>query len=61
MAFVLPSGNNSFVHMLREQITNSSGWMEDHRVNAQTHEVDVFEPKRLARCILALRGQCGMS
>jgi LacI family transcriptional regulator len=58
VSFLLPSGNNTFIEMLREQITGSSGWMEDHRVSAQTHAVDVFEPQRLARRILALRGQC---
>lgn len=58
VSFLLPSGNNTFIEMLREQITGSSGWMEDHRVSAQTHQVDVFEPQRLARRILALRGQC---
>ena len=58
VSFLLPSGNNTFIEMLREQITGSSGWMEDHRVSAQTHQVDVFEPQRLARRILALRGKC---
>ncbi|MDQ0070511.1 LacI family transcriptional regulator [Variovorax boronicumulans] len=58
VSFLLPSGNNTFIEMLREQITGSSGWMEDHRVSAQTHQVDVFEPQRLARRILALRSQC---
>jgi len=58
VSFLLPSGNNTFIEMLREQIAGSSGWMEDHRVSAQTHQVDVFEPQRLARRILALRGQC---
>ncbi|MBJ2156587.1 LacI family DNA-binding transcriptional regulator [Variovorax sp. IB41] len=58
VSFVLPSGNNTFIEMLREQIAGSSGWMEDHRVSAQTHHVDVFEPQRLARRILALRGHC---
>ncbi|QSI31827.1 substrate-binding domain-containing protein [Variovorax sp. RKNM96] len=58
VSFLLPSGTNTFVEMLREQIAGSDGWMEDHRVSAQTHEVDVFEPQRLARRILSLRGQC---
>ncbi|MET3494634.1 LacI family DNA-binding transcriptional regulator [Variovorax boronicumulans] len=58
VSFLLPSGTNIFVDMLREQIAANAGWMEDHRVSAQTHEVDVFEPQRLARRILALRSQC---
>jgi len=58
VSFLLPSGTNSFVAMLREQVTVSRDWMSDHRVTAQTLEVDVFEPKRLASDILALKGQC---
>jgi LacI family transcriptional regulator len=58
VSFLLPSGTNTFIKMLREQIAGSNGWMEDHRVSAQTHEVDVFEPQRLARRILSLRDQC---
>lgn len=58
VSFLLPAGTNTFVEMLREQIGSSDGWMEDHRVTAQTHAVDVFEPQRLARRILSLRGQC---
>jgi LacI family transcriptional regulator len=58
VSFLLPSGTNAFVEMLREQIAGSDSWMEDHRVSAQTHAVDVFEPQRLARRILSLRGRC---
>jgi LacI family transcriptional regulator len=58
LCFVLPSGSNSFVAMLREQIAGNAPWMADHRVSAQTVEVDVFEPERLARQLHALKGGC---
>jgi LacI family transcriptional regulator len=58
VAFLLPSGTNSFVAMLRDQVAGNRDWMTDHRVTAQTLEVDVFEPQRLASGILALKGQC---
>lgn len=58
VSFLLPSGTNNFVAMLREQVGANRDWMTDHRVTAQTLEVDVFEPQRLASGILALKGQC---
>jgi LacI family transcriptional regulator len=58
VCFVLPSGSNSFVAMLREQIAANAPWLADHRVAAQTIEVDVFEPRRLATQLRTLRGEC---
>jgi LacI family transcriptional regulator len=58
VCFMLPSGSNSFVAMLREQIAENRPWMEDHRVVAQTVEVDVFEPEQLAHRLLAIKGRC---
>lgn len=58
VAFLLPSGTNSFIAMLREQIAENRPWMNDHRVAAELVEVDVFEPERLARAIAALQGRC---
>jgi LacI family transcriptional regulator len=58
VCFVLPSGSNSFVAMLREQIAANAPWLADHRVAAVTIEVDVFEPHRLAAQLRALRGEC---
>lgn len=58
VCFVLPSGDNSFVAMLREQLLENKAWLADHRVTARTFEVDVFEPRRLAEAILALELQC---
>jgi LacI family transcriptional regulator len=58
VCFMLPSGSNSFVAMLREQIAENRPWMEDHRVAAQTVEVDVFEPEQLAHRLLAIGSRC---
>jgi LacI family transcriptional regulator len=58
VAFLLPSGTNSFIEMLREQIAENRPWMNDHRVASALVEVDVFEPERLARAIAALQGRC---
>jgi len=58
VCFVLPSGSNSFVDVLREQVVENGAWMADHRVTARTLEVDVFEPQRLAALILSLEEQC---
>ncbi len=56
--FVLPSGSNAFVAMLREQIVANAPWMADQRVVAETVEVDVFEPERLAAQLRAAAGTC---
>ncbi|NUZ07997.1 LacI family DNA-binding transcriptional regulator [Piscinibacter koreensis] len=56
--FILPSGSNAFVAMLKEQIGANAPWMADHRVAAETVEVDVFEPERLAAQLRAAAGHC---
>jgi LacI family transcriptional regulator len=58
LCFVFPSGNNTFVAMLREQVGENASWMADHRVSARTVEVDVFEPERLAHRLHTLKGSC---
>lgn len=58
LCFVLPSGNNSFIAMLREQIAENRGWASDHRVTLEIVEVDVFEPGELAERLLGLKGLC---
>ncbi len=58
VCFVLPSGCNSFVQMLREQVRENASWMTDHRVSSRMLEVDVFEPQRLAQLLSGLAGQC---
>ena len=56
--FILPSGSNAFVASLTEQIAANSPWMADHRVAAETVEVDVFEPEQLAAQLRAAAGTC---
>jgi LacI family transcriptional regulator len=58
--FVLPSGSNTFVALLREQIAANSPWLADHRVVAETLEVDVFEPERLASQLRTIEKACDM-
>ena len=56
--FILPSGSNAFVASLSEQISANSPWMADHRVAAETVEVDVFEPEQVAAQLRAAAGAC---
>ena len=58
VAFVLPSGTNSFIALLREQITESGVWLQDHRAVVELVEVDVFEPQQVAGAIAGLQGRC---
>jgi LacI family transcriptional regulator len=56
--FILPSSSNAFVASLSEQISANSPWMADHRVAAETIEVDVFEPEQVAAQLRAAAGTC---
>lgn len=58
VCFVLPSGSNTFVAMLREQIEANTPWMADHRMTSRTVEVNVFEPARLAAQLRDLTDAC---
>lgn len=58
LCFVLPSGTNNFVSLLREQILANTPWIADHRMQAEVVEVDVFEPTTLATQLDALAGRC---
>lgn len=58
LCVVLPSGSNSFVGMLREQVNENLGWASDHRVALEVVEVDIFEPGELADRLLSLQGRC---
>jgi LacI family transcriptional regulator len=58
VAFVLPSGTNSFIALLREQIAGSRVWLQDHRAVVELVEVDVFEPQQVASAIAGLQGRC---
>lgn len=58
VCFVLPAGSNSFIGMLRDQLAENRAWMDDQRLVGEMVEVDVFEPRRLADGLHALKGHC---
>jgi LacI family transcriptional regulator len=57
VAVVLPSGSNSFVAMLVEQVKLLGPWLTEQRLDATVHMVDVFSPEALARHLGQLRGR----
>lgn len=57
VAVVLPSGSNSFVAMLSEQVQTLAPWLTEMRLAAVIQQVDVFSPEALARHLATLRGQ----
>lgn len=56
VCFVLPAGNNSFVAMLRDQVTDNLAWASDHRVTLEVASVDVFDPAELAERLRSTKG-----
>lgn len=58
VCFVLPSGDNPFVAQLQSELHASRPWLEDHRASAETLNVDVFEPQRLADLLRSLQDRC---
>lgn len=57
VAVVLPSGSNSFIAMLSEQIEQLEPWLHELRLDASVDRVDVFSPQALARHLADLRGK----
>ena len=49
VAVVLPSGNNSFVSMLVDQVQSLGPWLTEQRLATSIHRVDVFSPDAVAR------------
>jgi LacI family transcriptional regulator len=54
LAFVLPSGTNSFVSMLGQQVQAMAPWLDEQRAVAVVQTVDVFSPQALASHLLSL-------
>ncbi|WP_341891103.1 LacI family DNA-binding transcriptional regulator [Variovorax sp. YR752] len=48
LAFVLPSGTNTFVSLLSQQVQAMAPWLAEQRAIAVTQTVDVFSPQALA-------------
>jgi LacI family transcriptional regulator len=57
VAVVLPSGSNSFVGMLADQVSQLEPWLDELRLTATIDRVDVFSPDALARHLGALKGK----
>ena len=57
LGFVLPSGSNSFVTMLAEQMHALRPWLAEQRATAAIETVDVFSPDTLANHLAGLRGR----
>jgi LacI family transcriptional regulator len=57
LCFVLPSGSNSFVGLLRDELAGLAPWLAEQRAHAQVHSVDVFNADALAGHLASLRGR----
>ena len=58
LAFVLPSGTNTFVDMLDRQVQDVAPWLTEQRATATVQRADVFSPDALARQLATLKGRC---
>jgi LacI family transcriptional regulator len=58
LVFVLPTGTNSFITLLNQQIAAIAPWLAEQRAKAQVQTVDVFAPDALARHLAGLQGRC---
>jgi len=47
-AFILPTGSNSFMANLTEQVQRSADWLASQRAFIDVVQVDVFDPDALA-------------
>jgi LacI family transcriptional regulator len=52
--FLLPTGSNSFMRQLAEQIQQTGDWLKEQRVLVDLREVDVFDPQALAHALDSL-------
>lgn len=58
LAFVLPSGTNTFVDMLDKQVQSVASWLDERRAAAVVQRADVFSAPVLARHLAGLRHRC---
>jgi LacI family transcriptional regulator len=56
-ALVMPSGDNIFMQMIRDQVAEMSGWLASRRVTVETIITDVFNPAVLAETLETLTGR----
>lgn len=52
--FVLPTGANSFMSLLAEQVAKTADWLAGQRAFVDVRHVDVFEPEALAAVLEAV-------
>lgn len=52
--FVLPTGNNSFMRLLSEQVVQTGDWLKDQRAFVDLLHVDVFDPAAIADALSKL-------
>ncbi|HTT12937.1 MAG TPA: LacI family DNA-binding transcriptional regulator [Burkholderiaceae bacterium] len=57
LVFILPSGTNTFVAMLNQQVQAIAPWVAEQRASVQVQTVDVFSPVALARHLAGLQGR----
>jgi LacI family transcriptional regulator len=61
LAFVLPSGTNTFVNMLDKQVQEVAPWLAEQRAVASVQRADVFSADSLARHLAGLRERCDVA
>ncbi|WP_442859465.1 LacI family DNA-binding transcriptional regulator [Bosea sp. Tri-49] len=60
--FILPSGANSFMTLLAEQVARTADWLASQRAVIDVQHVDVFDPDALARALeTVLPGYAGVA
>jgi LacI family transcriptional regulator len=57
LCIVLPSGANSFVSLLADQVRALGPWLAEQRASAHVERVDVFSAEALARHLAGLHGR----
>ena len=55
-AFILPTGANSFMTNLTEQVRRAAGWLAGQRASVDLIHIDVFDPAALAGALEDLPG-----
>lgn len=55
--FVLPTGGNTFMSQLADQVGRSTAWLQDQNVFSDLLRVDVFDPHLLAQALRDLQGR----
>ena len=56
-ALVMPTGDNIFMQLIREQTSEMTGWLASRRAKVETILTDVFSPDALAQTLESLAGR----